>query len=712
MPARLGASAQGIGSDRSIPDRLLPVGAPAPTRGRPLSDTEIDIESEGFRDELTGTGDIARVAHDVFGWDPLRPGIARAVEAVLAGADVLGVMPTGYGKSAVYRIAGALLPGLTVVVSPLIALQADQLAALRDTEGARAAAQVNSAHSAARNDEVWAAVADGRLGYLFLTPEQLADDRVVERLAAAGVSLFAVDEAHCVSAWGHDFRPDYLNLGAAATAIGRPPVLALTATGSRPVREEILDRLGLRDAVVLTHGFDRPNIHLRVVRHGEEDEALAAVVDDVADLAKPGLLYVPTRKATEAFTVALQDRGVQAAPYHAGLGAKRRREMHAAFRSGDYDTVVATSAFGMGVDKADIRFVVHAAVPESVDEYYQELGRAGRDGAPAAAVLHYRPEDLALRRFFSAALPKRRTLQHCHAVLADGATDAAAVASAVGVSRRRATALLNLLQDAGAVRDEDGLLRVTGPDGAAAASRALQLAESRRRIDESRIAMMRSYAETQQCRRQFLLAYFGDDAADPCGNCDTCESGAARRFADQRDAGDHVPFPVDAAVDHADWGPGTVMSVEDDRITVFFESQGYRVLALAAVQEHGLLTRMEREDRPGGDEAQARTVASAAAKEGPLMTDPILGTSGGTGAGGEPDPVLPDDQTPVDTETVRAESQQTVVNDAVAGDTVLPGIGEGNDGPTGGAPAEGEPDLPENELQGQDIDLDDDSRVQ
>ncbi|WP_375400405.1 RecQ family ATP-dependent DNA helicase [uncultured Amnibacterium sp.] len=649
----------------------------------------------------------------MFGWDPLRPGLARAVEAVLAGADVLGVMPTGYGKSAVYRIAGALLPGLTVIVSPLIALQADQLAALRRTSGTRPAAQVNSGQSAKQNDEAWTAVAEGRLGYLFLAPEQLANDDVVARLAAADVSLFAIDEAHCVSAWGHDFRPDYLGLGAAADAIGRPPVLALTATGSRPVREEILERLGMQDSVVLTHGFDRPNIHLRVVRHADDDAQREAVLDDVATLAKPGLLYVATRKATESYAQTLDERGVGAAPYHAGLGAKRRRQMHLAFHEGEHEVVVATSAFGMGVDKADIRFVVHAAVPESVDEYYQELGRAGRDGAPAAAVLHYRSEDLALRKFFDSGLPKRSTLLRCHTAIADGAGTPDEVAAALGISRRRVTGLLHLLQDADAVRELNGAWRTTEPDAEAGAAGALELAESRRRIDESRIAMMRSYAETQQCRRQFLLAYFGDEAAEPCGNCDTCESGSALEFAAERSArAADVPFPVDAAVDHAEWGPGTVMSVEDDRITVFFESQGYRVLALAAIREHGLLTRMDDDDEvddAGGTQLGGHSVGIR--NGGNTMSDPILSTTGNPGAGGDPEAVLDDDATVQDAETVQAESQQTVTNDAVAGETVLPGSGEGNDGPTGGAPGEGEPELPENELQGEDIDLDDDSRT-
>ncbi len=224
-----------------------------------MTDTEIAIE------ETTGEGAgrrgraIARVARDVFGWDPLRPGLTRAVAAVLEGRDVLGVMPTGYGKSAAYRIAGAMLPGTTLVVSPLIALQADQLAHLTETPGTRPAALVNSNQSASRIAETWERLESGELGYLFLAPEQLANDEVVDRLAAAQVSLLAVDEAHCVSSWGHDFRPDYLRLGEVAERIGRPPILALTATGSRPVREEIVERLRMRDVAILTHGFDRPN---------------------------------------------------------------------------------------------------------------------------------------------------------------------------------------------------------------------------------------------------------------------------------------------------------------------------------------------------------------------------------------------------------------------------------------------------------------------
>jgi ATP-dependent DNA helicase RecQ len=531
-----------------------------------------------------------------FGWEDLRPGLDEAVEAVLEGRDALAVFPTGYGKSAVYKVAGALLPGPTVVVSPLIALQTDQVAGIQAREDAPSAVAINSAQSDSANQAAWEDLAAGTVKYVFLSPEQLANDEVVERLAALSVSLFAVDEAHCVSAWGHDFRPDYLRLADAAEAIGRPPVLGLTATGSAPVREEIVDRLRMRDPLIRTRGYDRPNIRLEVVRHHEERQKREAVLEQIAELPKPGLLYVATRRDTEEYAEELADRGLRAAAYHGGLGAKARRELHEGFRDDQYDVVVATSAFGMGIDKPNIRFVLHAAIPGSVDDYYQELGRSGRDGEPAVAVLHYRSEDLGLRKFFASGSPDRAKLGKVHAVLAAvrRSVELKALAKETGLSARRTADLVNLLTEVGAVRST--------PDGVRAAPRmstedaveaAAEASAQRERIEESRVAMVRQYAETLACRRQYLLAYFGEQLDEPCGNCDTCSSGTAyaQEEASPVAEGD-APFPVDAAVRHREWGDGTVMSVEEDRITVFFESEGYRVLSLPAVEENDLLERV------------------------------------------------------------------------------------------------------------------------
>ena len=533
--------------------------------------------------------EIAQVAADIFGWNELRAGLQDAIRAALDGRDVVAIMPTGYGKSAIYKVAGALLDGPTVIVSPLIALQADQVAGIQARASAPRAVAINSAQGDTANDQAWDSLQGGRAEYLFLSPEQLANPAVLERLSAAKVSLVVVDEAHCVSSWGHDFRPDYLRLNDAIDTLGRPPVIAMTATGSGPIREEIIERLGLRDHVLIARGYDRPNIRLEVERHNEEHDKHAAVLDQIDELAKPGLLYVATRRETEEYAAELQERGMRAAAYHGGLGAKKRRELHEQFRDDAFDVVVATSAFGMGIDKANIRFVVHAAAPESVDAYYQEVGRAGRSGEPALAYLHYRSEDLSLRKFFASGKPSKGRLERVLAALhsAEHPVSDAELAEATNLSVRQLGSSLNLLLDAHVVDRADGALiadrSTTVADGIAAAE---EVAERRANIDESRIAMMRSYAETRECRRVFLLGYFGEHRDEPCGNCDTCTSGTAY---EERHEAHEARFPVDAPVRHSEWGDGTVMKVEDDRITVFFESEGYRVLSLELIEENHLL---------------------------------------------------------------------------------------------------------------------------
>src|SRR4051795_10717148 len=344
---------------------------------------------------------IERAASEVFGFGELRPGQHEAVAAVTGGRDVLAVMSTGYGKSAIYQIAALLIPGPTLVVSPLLALQQEQIEELDQTAATGGAAAVNSLVTEGQRREALEELEEDELEFLFMSPEQLSNENVLAEVSSARPSLFVVDEAHCISEWGHDFRPDYLKLGAVAEAIGGPPILALTATASPPVREEIVERLGMRDPHLLVRGFDRPNIWLGVERFHEAEAKRRALIERVRDEPKPGIVYSATRRLAEELAQDLRDAGVNAEHYHGGMRKGERLEAQERFMDDDVEVIVATTAFGMGVDKPNVRFVFHSEPSDSVDSYYQELGRAGRDGEPARAVLFHRAEDLGLRRFFA-----------------------------------------------------------------------------------------------------------------------------------------------------------------------------------------------------------------------------------------------------------------------------------------------------------------------
>jgi ATP-dependent DNA helicase RecQ len=512
------------------------------------------------------------------------------MESVVSGQDTLVVMPTGAGKSAIYQVPALLLDGPTVVVSPLISLQRDQVAGLLDRAGAGGAVQANSSQSEKAREAAFAALAAGQVEFFFLAPEQLAKPEVLDAVAAAKPSLFVVDEAHCISSWGHDFRPDYLRLHSAIERLGRPTVLALTATASPPVREEILGRLRLPDARQVVSGFDRPNLWLEVQSYRDDDQRRDAVVMRAMGEAKPGLVYTATRKSAEQYAASLGELGIDAAAYHGAMRAAEREDVHGRFMSGSLDVVVATSAFGMGIDKADVRFVLHAEVADSLDSYYQEVGRAGRDGEPALAALYYRPEDLGLRTFFASGKADVKALRKVVTLVShvDGPVEPAALAQEMGLPPSRVGGLVNLLEQAGAVVVEPGGAIVRSDLGVPpleAAQAAAEIADGHRKVEQSRVDMMRAYAETSDCRRQFLLAYFGETLAEPCGHCDTCAAGTAESSAD---AG-RSPYPLQSRVSHATWGTGVVMRYEGDRIVVLFEEVGYRTLSLEAVAARGLL---------------------------------------------------------------------------------------------------------------------------
>ena len=335
------------------------------------------------------------ILKSVFGFDQLRPGQVAVVDAMLADRDVLAILPTGGGKSLCYQLPALAQEGLTVVISPLIALMRDQVRALQQA-GVRAGA-LTSENTPNETEQVFDAMTEGTLRLLYMAPERLAQSQTALYLKKAGVRTIAVDEAHCVSQWGHDFRPDYLRLSTLIRDLPGVRVAAFTATADAETREDILARLfKSRDPEVFVHGFDRPNLHFSFEVKTEPRKQLLGFVNDRKNLS--GIVYCGTRNKTEVLAQALREAGHSAIHYHAGMEQGARRDAELAFQTEDGLIVCATVAFGMGIDKPDIRYVVHADLPKSIEAYYQEVGRAGRDGAAADVMTLYGPDDIRLRR--------------------------------------------------------------------------------------------------------------------------------------------------------------------------------------------------------------------------------------------------------------------------------------------------------------------------
>ena len=404
--------------------------------------------------QLAKQPDILSVARKNFGYTGFRCGQEEAIRAILAKQDTLVVMPTGAGKSAIYQIAGLMMNGPVLVVSPLIALQKDQVDSIQSQKTKAEAVLINSTQKTSKLCESFERIQEGCCKFIFLAPEQLRKEETVEALSQANITLFVVDEAHCISEWGHDFRPDYLQLGHAVQRLNHPVVLAMTATASARVREEIIARLGMREPKILVGGFDRPNIYLRVDHFKEEDKKMEALIHRVRWAEKPGIVYTGTRKTAETIMRSLAEEGVEALYYHAGLKAAEREEIQNKFMSGDAEVIIATNAFGMGINKADIRFVYHYDAPDSLDSYYQEIGRAGRDGEKAEAILFFREQDIGAQAFHTGqGKVDMKQLEVVVEAIAEQEQPIAPkeIVEETSLSTRKLTGALQRLEDAGVV---------------------------------------------------------------------------------------------------------------------------------------------------------------------------------------------------------------------------------------------------------------------
>ncbi|MBL8690846.1 MAG: DNA helicase RecQ [Rhodospirillaceae bacterium] len=386
----------------------------------------------------------------VFGFDAFRPGQSEIIGALLDGENVLAVMPTGSGKSLCYQLPALLRPGLTVVVSPLIALMRDQVRQLQQL-GVEAAA-LNSSIEYDEAKRIRQSMRDGKLKLLYVAPERLVRPDTAEMLTNAGVGLLAIDEAHCVSQWGHDFRPEYLRLGEIREQIRASQTIALTATADGPTRADIVDKLFRLAPRTFVRSFDRPNLHLAMQPKDNARKQIAAFLE--SHRGQSGIVYCASRKKTEELATHLGLAGYRTLPYHAGMAQQDRDANQDTFMQEDGIVIVATVAFGMGIDKPDVRFVAHADLPANVEAYYQEIGRAGRDGLPADTMTLYGLDDMRLRR----------------------------------------------------LQIEEG-----------------EASEARKRIERQRFNALVALCESPRCRRQTLLAYFGE-SSESCGRCDLCQS--------------------------------------------------------------------------------------------------------------------------------------------------------------------------------------------